>query len=221
MEILITIGKFFLVILAVLSVARILISERRNYQFVLSIWRRFQITIFFECLGILTLTIAVGIALWRIPGFNYGWINLFFGGEAGNMLIKPIIEGSKSSNILVCLMVLVFFIALALVLPFLAHTEEKIFRKGYDEWSAIVKQSIKFGLAHCFVGVPLAAGIALIIPGLFYGFKYKGAFERNVDIMDCWRAEEEAVMVSTAYHTMYNTICVTAIFAALVARIGT
>jgi len=222
MEILIRIGKFFFVILAVLSVARILISERRNYQFVWSIWRRFRIRMLFECLVIVTLTIVVSTFLFYIPGFNYGWINFFFHGEAGHVLIKPIIEESKSNNALSHLMVFIFFIALALVLPFLAHNEEKIFRQGCNDWSSITRQSIKFGLVHCvFAGVPLAAGIALIIPGFFFGFKYKGAFERNVEIMDSGQAAEEALMESTTYHTMYNMILISSILAELAVRIGT
>lgn len=208
MEILLTIGKVLLVLLAIAGVALPLIAERRNYEFVWSVWRRFRIKMFFECLGIVTLTIAGAIALWQIPGLNYGWINLFFDGEGGNMLIKPIMEGSESANIMVRLMVPLFFVTLAFVLPFLAQSEERSFRKGYDEWGSIVKQSVKFGLVHCLVGVPLAAGIALIISGLFYGLKYKRAFDRKVESMDYWRAEDEAVMVSTTYHTMYNMIVV-------------
>ncbi len=208
MEILLTISRAIFALLAVASVALSLIVERRNYQFVWSVWRRFRIKMFFECLGIVTLTIAVAIALWQVPGLNYGWINLFFGGESGNMLIKPVLEGSESSNILIRMMVPVFFIALGFILPFLALSEERSFRKGHDDWGSITKQSVKFGLIHCLVGVPLAAGIALIISGLFYGLKYKSAFDRNVDTKGYWRAEDEAVMVSTTYHTMHNVIVV-------------
>lgn len=212
MEILLTIGKALLVLLAVGRVILTLVSERRNYQFVWSVWRRFRIKIFFECLAIITLTIATAIALLQIPGFNYGWINLFSsGGDGGNMLIKPIIDGSDSNNVLIRSMVPVFFIVLTFVLPFLAQTEEKIFRKGHDDWGTITKQSIKFGLVHCLVGVPLAAGIALILTGLFYGLKYKRAFDHNTDTKSYRGATYEAVMVSTTYHTMYNTILVTII----------
>lgn len=207
MEILLMISKVLLVLLAVGGVAMTLIAERRNYKFVWSVWRRFRIKMFFECLGIVTLTIAVMVALWQVPGLNYGWINLFFG-ESGNMLIKPIQEGSDSANVLVRMMVPMFFVALAFVLPFLARSEERSFRKGYNDWGSITKQSVKFGLVHCLVGLPLATGIALIIPGLFLGLKYKRAFDRNVNYMGYWRAEDEAVMVSTTYHTMYNMILI-------------
>ncbi len=212
MAILLTVGRVLLVMLAVVGVAVPLIAERRNYDFVWSVWRRFRLTMFFECLSILVLTATVCAVLMRLPGFNYGWIDLFFA-EGGNMLIRPILEGSNSTNILVRIMVPMFFVALAFVLPFLARSEERIFRSGHYEWGAIVKQSVKFGLAHCLAGVPLAAGIALIIPGLFYGFKYKRAFDRCRRVnMDYWRAAEEALMLSTTYHTMCNMILVVPLF---------
>src|SRR5690606_8906721 len=142
---------------AVTSVALPLISERRNYQFVWSVWRRFRITMFLECLGVVILTIVAVVILAQMPNLKYGWISLFFGGESGNMLVKPIVEGTESTSISIRMMVPLFFVALAFVLPFLAQSEEKSFRQGYDDWGSIVKQSIKFGLVHCIVGVPVAA----------------------------------------------------------------
>lgn len=217
MEIFLTIGRAVLVLLAVASVSLPLVSERRNYEFVWQVWKRFRIKMFCEVLGIILLTIAIAIALWEVPGLKYGWINLFFG-VSGNMLIKPITEGSHSTHISIRLLVPIFFAALAFVLPFLVRSEERSFRKGYDEWGSVIKQSIKFGLVHCLVGVPLAAGIALIISGFFYGYKYKRAFDCNTETLGYGRAEDEAVMVSTTYHTMYNMIVVALlIFVALAA----
>ncbi len=207
MEILFSVGKFMLVVLAVAGVALPLIIERRNYQFVWSVWRRFRVKMFFECLVLFVLTLAIAILLWQVPGLNWGWLNLF-SSTGGNMLIQPVQEGSKSSNELIRLLVPLFFIALAIVLPFLAKAEEEDFRKGVTEWGEITKKSIKFGLIHCLVGIPLAAGIAIILPGLFYGLKYKRAFDANVKVMGCRQAQDEAVMISTTYHTMYNTIVV-------------
>ncbi len=196
----------FLVLIAIGSVTLPLVAERNNYKFIWSVWRRFRIKMLFECLGIFLLTIIVSVVLAQIPGLKYGWLGLFFGGESGNMLIKPVMEGSKSTNILIRSMVPVFFIALMLALPFLAQAEEMFFRKSYNDWGSIIKKSIEFGLVHCLVGIPLAGGIALIIPGLFLGLKYKHAFDRNENTIDYSEAVDEAVMVSTTYHTMSNTI---------------
>ncbi len=207
MEMLSAIGKAFLVLLAVASVALPLVVERRNYEFVWQVWKRFRVRMFFEVVGVVLLTMVTVLALWGIPGLEYGWTSLFFDGSGGNVVIRPIMEGTESTSISVRLMVPAYFIAFAFVLPFLARSEERIFRKGYVTWGPILKQSVKFGLLHCLVGVPLAAGIALIIPGFFYGYKYKRAFDRNTAIGDR-EAEEEAVMVSTTYHTMYNMVVV-------------
>lgn len=205
MEFLLNVLKVALILFAIVNVALTLINERRNYKFVWQVWKRFRIKMLFELFGVIFLTGTIGLVLLLVPGLKYGWLNLFFD-EGGNMLIKPVLEGSKSTSILIRLIVPVFFLILMLTLPFFAAFEEKIFRKGYDKWIPILKQSIKFGLFHCLVGIPLAFGIALIIPGFFFGYKYKRAFDCNAAILNHDQAENEAVMVSTSYHTMYNTI---------------
>lgn len=205
MEFLFNVLKVALILFAIVSVAQTLINERRNYKFVWQVWKRFRIKMLFESFGIILLTGTVAIMLLFVPGLKYGWLNFFFA-EGGNMLIKPVLEGSKSTSILIRLFVPIFFFVLMLTLPFFAKFEEKIFRKGYNEWIPILKQSIRFGLFHCLVGVPLALGFALIIPGFFFGYKYKRAFDCNAAILNHDQAEDEAVMVSTSYHTMYNMI---------------
>ena len=57
------------------------------------------------------------------------------------------------------------------------------------------------------MGVSLAIAIALIFAGLFFGYKYKKAFDKNVVTKDLGEAREEAMLVSTAYHSLYNTVC--------------
>lgn len=208
MEALLVAGKAVLLFLAVVSVALPFVSERRNYEFVWHVWKRFRVVMLMEVIAVIVLMVASAIVLSQVPGFTYGWTALFFDGKSGNILLKPVMEGSESSHILIRLMVPVFIVALAFILPYLARSEERMFRKGHRAWGSIIKQSVKFGLIHCLVGVPLAAGIVLIIAGLFFGLKYKRAFDRNVDTMGTSQAEDEAVMVSTTYHTMYNMVLV-------------
>lgn len=207
METFLTIGKLLLVLLAVNEVALTLISERKNYDFIWSIWRRFNIKMFLNSLLMVALTVFAYFIFSQIPGLDFGWLNIFFK-EGGNILLKPIQEGSHSSSIFVRALVPVFFSALIFVLPFFAKAEETIFRKGQNDWKSIVENSFAFGLIHCFFGIPLAAGIALILPGLYLGFKYKEAFDRNIKTMKQWKAEKEAMLQSTAHHTLYNTIVV-------------
>lgn len=202
------IGKTILVLFAVGSIAYSFISERRNYGFVWSVWKRFRFKMFFEVIGVISLVFATAIMLWDVSILKWGWMSLFYN-HGGNILITPIRDGSQSTSLIIRLMVPVFFFLFLLVAAFFARSEEVSFRKGYNEWIPIFKQSIKFGLVHCLVGIPLAAGIALIIPGFFFGYKYKRAFDYKNAGGDCREeSEDEAVMVSTTYHTMYNMILV-------------
>lgn len=207
MEALMVIIKYALILIAVISIVRPLFSERRNYKFIWQVWKRFRIKMFFESLGVILLVILALIMLLEVPGLKYGWANLFFDG-GGSIFTTPVIEQSHSSYTSVRILSLIFFIVLFLALPFLAKIEEDLFRRGYNSWGSVIKQSIKFGLIHCLVGIPLAAGIAIIISGFFYGYKYKKALNRNLESFCYGKAENEAVMTSITYHTMYNMIVV-------------
>lgn len=206
METVLSIGRFALVIIAVVSIASQLFSERKRLEFIWRIWKRFRIGQLLEVIAVISSVIVVGLLLMKIPFLSYGWTSLFYGHGGGNLLVGPIMEGSESSNGLIRILVPIFFFAFILAAPFLAKEEEDIFRKGHTEWGSIAIQSVKFGLVHCIMGVPLAFGFALIISGFFFGYKYKCAFKRNLERLDFHEAEKEAVMVTTTYHTMYNTI---------------
>lgn len=209
MEILKAVAKIGLAALTIILIARLLIAERDNYEFIWQVWKRFRLRMLIEVLVVILLTIAIGIVLW-VLGLRFSWLSLIFS-EGGNIVITPVRKGSESANILIRLMVPVFFLALIAAVPFMAKYEEETFRKGYNKWGRIIRQSVKFGLVHCLVGVPLGFGIALILPGFFYGWKYKRAYD-SIIISKVFHfislAEEEAVMISTTYHTMYNTVVV-------------
>ena len=208
METLLIVGKVLLVLFAISNIALPLYMERGNYGFIWQVWKRFRIGMFLESIVMVFITIFTMITLWDLPILKYGWANLFFS-TGGNVLVRPIIEGSETTSMVVRVLVPLFFIVFTICLPFLAHAEERLFRKGYTEWKSILRQSIKFGLIHCTVGIPLGAGLALAIPGFFFGYKYKRAFEKNLENyeLESWDdVVDEAVMVSTTYHTMYNTI---------------
>jgi hypothetical protein len=209
METFITIGKAGLVLFTLYSLSSTLISERGNYHFIWSVWRRFRVTMFLECLVLAVLLVTAVVLLLQVPFLKFGWTSLFYNGEAGNILFAPIAAGRESSNPYVRFLVPSFLVFLIVTFPFLAHFEEKTFRKGYNTWGQITKKSIEFGLIHCVAGIPIGAGIALIIPGFFFAFKYKQALDRNPESFSFyWEKENEAVMVATTYHTLYNTIMV-------------
>lgn len=225
-------GKMLLVLAVTGSVAYVLYTNRDRLRFVWSVWKRFRPLMLVEVLAALVLTITVGMTLWTyVPFLHWGWFNLFVSG-GGNVLFSPVVEGSESSSMLVRMLPPFFFVALLVAFPFLAHYEEEKYRRGYHEWREIARQSVKFGLVHLWVGIPLAVGIGLILPGFFFAWKYRSALHKTIDpgiwsqIQDVkekarsmgikgkirveagTEQEDEAVMVSTAYHTLYNSLLV-------------
>ena len=97
------------------------------------------------------------------PGvMKTSWLNLF-GLEGKNMFAFG--TEFKFFGVL-------FFLLLLLALPKLAILEEEIFREGTESWPDGILRSIIFGLTHIVVGVPLGAGLALIIGGLVFTRQY-------------------------------------------------
>ncbi len=170
--------KGVLVVFALSNVIFPLVIEDNRLAFLRSVWRRFTALGFLASLGTFVMTLATAITLSQVPGLGRGWTSLVFGGTGGNVLLEPVTDGSTSTSLLVRLAVPLFFLTVLVVLPFLAKVEEEMFRKGGNDWRSIAKRSVVFGLVHCLVGVPLAAGIALILSGLFYGRVYKRAYDR-------------------------------------------
>lgn len=66
----------------------------------------------------------------------------------------------------------VFLALLFLNLPVMARNEEELFRRGTKSWWDGMPRSLAFGMMHCIVGVPVCAGIALMVPGLWFTHEY-------------------------------------------------
>lgn len=218
MEWLGTIGKWALVVFAVTNVAMAVYENRRKSSFIWSIWKRIRPLMVIECVLLVIAIIAFAItASEYIPFLGWGWTNIFFKG-GGNILLAPVIEIQNSTPVTAtaihtismkqCL-VLAFLLLFILAAPFLTKSEEDSFRKGHWRWQEISKKSVIFGLIHLTVGIPLSSAFALIGAGFFLGWKYRRAYIKlTKQGMDWWQAEEEAVLVSTTYHTVYNTLIV-------------
>jgi hypothetical protein len=209
MGFLITAGKILLFAFAIANIAFVLKTERNNLGFAKQVWMQFRFGMLIQCLLLLVLTVVVGVSLIvYVPGLEYGWLHLFVS-SGGNALIAPVTDASSSDYLLLRLVPIAFCLAFLVAIPFLAKMEEEMFRKGHTEWKSIWWQSTKFGLVHCIVGIPIGFGIALIMSGLFYAYHYKRTFENNIDTLGYLMAEEKAVMVSTTYHSLYNSIIIT------------
>lgn len=208
MDTLIILSKCALVLFLLLNIYAAFAMNKRRVGFILETWKRFRVGMFFEIIGILFLLItAIVLLMAYVPILQYGWYNLF-SANGGNILFTPILELSSSSFLALRLFVPAFFIALLIIIPFCAEWEEEIFRRGHSSWTSITKQSIKFGLVHLLVGIPLAAGIAIFIPGFYLGYKYRRAYLKNIVLLPEKEAVREAVCVSTSYHTMIDSVLI-------------
>lgn len=198
-------------IAAVLAVLSIFVTERQLLKYFLSVVRKFRFRMFLEVLCLLVITGTIGLMLTQLPILSFGWANVVLGKDV-NIAVLPISNMTQSPQMTAWIWGTVFYVLFLVVLPHVSRLEEDLFRKGKNNWTAIGKWSVLFGLVHCLMGIPLGAGIALVLPGLFFGMKYKQAFDRFRHAMTQDEAEEKAMQVSTVYHTLYNVIVVSGFF---------
>lgn len=92
---------------------------------------------------------------------------------------------------------LIYLPLLMFALPALAKSEEETYRAGTKDWAQGLVRSIRFGLVHLIMLIPLGAAVALSIGGLWFTHQYfKGGIER-----------------STTYHAVYNSMLFAVLFA--------
>ena len=80
--------------------------------------------------------------------------------------------------------------------------EEKWFRLGTESWQQGLYLSFLFGMVHCLVGIPVAAGMVISIAGLWFTHQY---FIGGVEL-------------SALHHTTYNLIIFSVLFLGLVGK---
>ena len=200
-----------------LGIFFILYAKRhwKERYFIWQVWRGFRPLMLIETLLLLTVTIAAVVALDAIgKPFTWGWYELLIG-HSGNAGIQPIVDAGQSAHWFWQAVAMAVLVLLLLIMPFFTRAEEVGFRKGRETWRRSVPASLKFGLWHMWVGVPLSVGLALTIPGLFLAWKYKRAFGRSLTGDDpevVERAREAGVLRSTTYHTLHNSFILLVIF---------
>lgn len=86
----------------------------------------------------------------------------------------------------------IFGALLFIYLPTAALWEEELFRAGTNSWQEGLLRSFLFGVAHCLVGVPIGAGLAITVSGVWFTWCY---FVGGVEL-------------SAASHATYNSILV-------------
>ena len=139
-----------------------------------------------QAAAVLFMVVALGlslIAVWpHVMGFS--WLRLLAtpaeAPAAGGHPI-PRLPGGAGVR-------LGFLVAVVGNVPRLAKNEERAFRQGHRKLGPVLWQSVKFGLAHCLVGVPVGIGLAMTISGLWMAWPYmRGGVRR-----------------ATAYHAVHN-----------------
>lgn len=159
---------------------------------------------FLMMLGVMTTVIT--LASIGLPKFmTWSWISML-GSEgtdapSGNILAAPFKSGSV-------IIISIFWLLLTLALPYLAKGEEKVFRSLVFSTKSRIITSIKFGLIHMVVGVPLFIALILAVVGYIFSIFYVKAFNKAAKV-DPYTADEVAINVSTSVHAKYNFLIVT------------
>lgn len=139
------------------------------------------------CVLAFTITIVVTLYAYGPSALRWSWLNL---------LTDPKKEPSPTNLNLAGASIpyfgVFFLLMLFLNLPRLARREEEMFREGTKDWKDAIPRSLKFGLIHCVVGVPIGLGLCLAIPGMWFTHQY---FRGGVD-------------KATLYHAVNNMLVV-------------
>lgn len=156
------------------------LADADNRRYCISVYRSIRPVGVAQNIGILALTISAYVGLSQaMPWLNYSWVSAVMAtgsgeAQAGGMnlvaapLFLPLVGPIFAALFIFCL-------------PLLTRAEERVFRGGTRSMVHAVPRSIVFGLAHCIVGVPLAAGLVISVPGLWFSHLYLKAERRGED----------------------------------------
>jgi membrane protease YdiL (CAAX protease family) len=150
--------------------------------------------------------VAIGVlASIGLPKFmTWSWISMLGSGAdtpSGNIMAAPF----KSGSVLV---ITGFWFLLSLALPYLAKGEEEAFRSMIFGTKNRIITSIKFGLVHMIVGVPLFVALILAVVGYIFSIFYVKTFNKAAKV-DPHSADKVAVLASTSVHAKYNFLIIT------------
>jgi hypothetical protein len=156
---------------------------------------------FLMVVGVMTTVIT--LASIGLPKFmTWSWISMLGdGAPSGNIMAAPFKSGSV-------IIIGIFWLLLTLALPYLAKGEEKTFRGLIFGTKRRIITSIKFGLVHMIVGVPLFIALILAVVGYIFSIFYVKAFYKAAKV-DPYTADDVAINVSTSVHAKYNFLIIT------------
>ncbi|EME19791.1 hypothetical protein G419_12856 [Rhodococcus triatomae BKS 15-14] len=149
-------------------------ARRAEYVATISAIRWWMVPAAVLHLTVVVCTYAALTALFPLLG--WGWWRLF--GGVGNVALGQTGEQGLGWSIVGFAIPVV----VTALVPVLAFNEEVAFRDGsnLESWQSGLLRQARFGLAHSlFAGVPIAAGLALILSGLYYRRIYVVAARRS------------------------------------------
>ena len=217
-----------LVVLVLLT--RASITAWHNRRVAVAVWRRIRPRHVLGSLGLLVVVFAVAVTLVTfVPVTQTGLGTLV--GVQGNVVFAPIEDvliketappepgggvtppatdwGSIALVTGFCVLLLTLF-------PWLAYTEERMFREGLEH-AGLGRQlavALRFGLTHLLMLIPLAAALAIGVAGFTYGVIYRRAY-RQAAASPSPRAH--ALLTSTVWHTTFNSLLVVLLLVTLAA----
>jgi hypothetical protein len=132
--------------------------------------------------GITQLAVVLGVvyALTSVaPVLWFGWWALL-----GNSGANIVLGQTGRDGFWWQLAALAIPISLMVLMPVLAYLEEALFRVQCEDdgWARRLIKALLFGMMHWVVGVPIAAGLALTVSGLYFQQTYLAAFRRPYPI---------------------------------------
>lgn len=160
----------------------------------------------YRAIPVLVAVLTALVVLLQVPGLDLGWWTAI--GGVGNPVFGTS-EHGLSGDAAVLLSAL-FGVLLLVSLPLLVEREEWVFRRGAERRSmrANAAFAVAFGAMHVLVGIPIGAGLALSIGGVYFTRVYLRAFRDT-------RSPTEALLESTRAHLGYNVVIVSLVLLAV------
>jgi membrane protease YdiL (CAAX protease family) len=229
--------NLLIVVVVVAMLTRASIAAWRNRVLAVAVWRRIRPRHVIGSLGLIVIVLLVAVVLATfVPVTQFGLGSLV--GIEGNAVFAPVedvlldsppaapsTDGGESEDgrdwrsiALVagfCLLLLALF-------PWLAYSEERMFREGLERAGTgrQIAVALRFGLTHLIMLIPIAAALAIGVAGFAYGVVYRRAYRAaaetalvpagmptGLELSDP-RARAEAVLASTVWHTTFNSLLV-------------
>ncbi|MEV0947688.1 hypothetical protein [Rhodococcus sp. NPDC049939] len=129
----------------------------------------------------------VGTTFWALTTFvpftRFGWWIAL--GGSGNVALGQ----TGKDGIGWMLLAVAIPLGVTLLIPLFAVNEERMFRAGAEGWTAgrRIRKQVTFGLIHLTMGIPVAAGLALVISGFYFEWVYLRSVRRHRSEIDALR----------------------------------